>query len=289
MSFTCEVKVPRTPMSLAQIAKETLSIIDRGWYETRSGKRVELRTAVQAAVTGTRLYRPADVDRLLIGQREVPQGQGPKVLVTSETTTLAARRLVEQERVAHVLALNFASAKNPGGGFLGGAKAQEEDLARVSALYTCQLAQPAYYEANRATKSMLYTDHLIYSPGVPFFRDDRLELLDTPFFVSIVTSPAPNAGEAMRRDPGAGPNIHATLESRAGHILAVAADRRHRTLVLGAWGCGAFRNESTEVAAVFHRWLSGRFRNAFDHVIFAIHDRSRNRSTLGAFQHEFSP
>jgi len=212
----------------------------------------------------------------------------PNIQVTSETTTQAARRLVEQERAVHVLALNFASAKNPGGGLWGGAKAQEEDLARMSALYFCQREQPAYYEANRTSTSMLYTDYLIYSPDVPFFRDENLELLDAPFFVSIITSPAPNAGEALRRDPGATRNIHATLESRAGHILAVAEERGHRTLVLGAWGCGVFRNEPAEVAAIFHRWLSGHFRGIFDHVVFAIHDRSRDRSKLRAFQRQFS-
>src|SRR6185312_12808515 len=104
--------------------------------------------------------------------------------------------LVARECEPHVVALNFASAKNPGGGFLGGAKAQEEDLCRCSALYTCQLTQSAYYEVNRATSSMLYTDNIIYSPDVPFFRDDRLQLLDEPFTVSIITAPAPNAGQA---------------------------------------------------------------------------------------------
>jgi len=133
-------------MSLPRIANETLSIIDCGRYETRSGKRVDLRALVEAAVSGTILYRPVEVDRLLTGRKE-DQGPVPDIQVTSETTAQAARRLVEQERIAHVLALNFASAKNAGGGFLGGAKAQEEDIARVSALYPCQLAQPAYYKA----------------------------------------------------------------------------------------------------------------------------------------------
>lgn len=273
-------------MSLIRIANETLSIIDRGWYENRSGVRIELRAAVEAAVAGTRLYRPADVNRLLANRQDAP-ALVPDIQVTGETTAQAARRLIEQEGSAHVLALNFASAKNPGGGFLGGARAQEEALSRVSALYPCLLAQPAYYEANRATTSMLYTDHLIYSPDVPFFRDEHFELLDSPFLVSLITSPAPNAGEAMRRDSGAAFNIHATLESRAAHILAVASDMGHRHLVLGAWGCGVFRNEPTEVAAVFHQWLSGPFRGAFDQVVFAIYDRSRDRSTLAAFQRQF--
>ena len=107
---------------------------------------------------------------------------------------------MQAERVARVVALNFASAKNPGGGFLGGAKAQEEDLARSSALYACMRDQRAYYDANRHEPSLLYTDHMIYSPDVPFFRDDRLRFLEDPFLLSILTAPAPNAASNERRE-----------------------------------------------------------------------------------------
>src|SRR5262249_60941792 len=104
----------------------------------------------------------------------------------------AARRLYEDEGEQNAVALNFASARNPGGGFLGGAKAQEEDLARRSALYACLLTQRPYYDANRAERSLLYTDHIIYSPSVPFFRDRALDLVESPFCASIITAPAPN-------------------------------------------------------------------------------------------------
>jgi len=69
--------------------------------------------------------------------------------------------------------LNFASAKNPGGGFLGGGSAQEESLARSSGLFPCINQMQQMYETNRAYRSCLYTDHMIYSPRVPVFRDDE--------------------------------------------------------------------------------------------------------------------
>jgi len=266
-------------MSLAGVGKETVEISERGWYVAGAGVRVSIEDAVARAAGGTLLYRPGDYERL-----EPPAaGAGAVVIeVSAETTGAAARRLVEREGVSHVAALNFASAKNPGGGFLGGAKAQEEDLARCSALYRCQLTQPAYYQANRATSSMLYTDHLIYSPEVPFFRDERLELLPAPFTVAIITSPAPNAGEARQR--GEGPRVRETLERRAEHLLRVAAHHRHRTLVLGAWGCGVFKNDPREVADVFMRLLAAApFERAFARVVFAIYDRSQSRETFRAF------
>jgi uncharacterized protein (TIGR02452 family) len=272
-------------MSLAGVGKETVEISNRGWYLTSAGARVSIADAVARATAGTRLYRPGDYEQL--GPPEA-DGKAVTVEVTAETTAEAARRLAQRERVSLVAALNFASAKNPGGGFLGGAKAQEEDLARCSSLYTCQLTQPAYYEANRATRSMLYTDHLIYSPEVPFFRDERLELLSEPFTVSILTSPAPNAGEAHSR--GEGRHVRATLERRAAHVLRVAAHHRHRTLVLGAWGCGVFRNDPRDVADIFARLLSAEpFTRVFARVVFAIYDRSKSGATLRAFEERCAP
>jgi uncharacterized protein (TIGR02452 family) len=274
-------------MSLTDLAKHTLDVIAQGSYQSPSGATVVLRERIDAAVRGSVLYRPADLDALWA---RLPAGSGapPRVEVTAETTTAAARRLTQDERLFGVCALNFASAKNPGGGFLGGAKAQEEDLARCSALYPCLLAQREYYDANRAHDSMLYTDHLIYSPDVPFFRDDRLELLESPYLLSILTAPAPNAGEALRRDSSAGPAIRAVLSARAGKVLAVAAARGHRCLVLGAWGCGVFRNDPEQVAEIFATWLADpRFSGAFDRVIFAIYDRRPDQPALRPFASRF--
>jgi uncharacterized protein (TIGR02452 family) len=273
-------------MKLAGVGQETVEITKRGWYEAPSGARVSVADAVERAVRGTVLYRPGDHEALAAPRRVA--GGPATVTVTAETTAEAARRLVEREGAPHVAALNFASAKNPGGGFLGGARAQEEDLARSGALYACQIAQPDYYAANRAEGSLLYTDHLIYSPAVPFFRDERLALLEHPFAVSILTSPAPNAGEAQRRGEGAG--VHATLRRRAEQVLRVAAHHEHRALVLGAWGCGVFRNDPGMVAGVFAELLATpTFAAAFERVVFAIYDRTPSQTTLRTFTATLAP
>jgi uncharacterized protein (TIGR02452 family) len=85
-------------------------------------------------------------------------------------------RLVQEEGVDDPVVLNFASARNVGGGFLNGARAQEEDLARSCGLFRCLETQPEYYEVNRRTASLLYTDHIIYSPRVPWFRSGILSI-----------------------------------------------------------------------------------------------------------------
>ncbi|MDE7477756.1 MAG: TIGR02452 family protein, partial [Lachnospiraceae bacterium] len=86
------------------------------------------------------------------------------------STVDAIRKLANEGRNA-IGVLNFASAKNPGGGFLNGAMAQEESLAASSTLYRTLTAHEEYYQSNRAQSSMMYTDHAIYSPA----------LLDLPY------------------------------------------------------------------------------------------------------------
>src|SRR4029079_8799885 len=113
------------------------------------------------------LYTPAQASSITLKPTSAPRAA---IEVTDETTQIAARRLVESEGVTDLVLLNFASARNAGGGFINGAKAQEEDLCRCSGLYPCLMSQPGYYEANRNNRSAIYTDHLIYSPQVPLFR-----------------------------------------------------------------------------------------------------------------------
>ncbi|MEM7034097.1 MAG: TIGR02452 family protein, partial [Chloroflexota bacterium] len=208
--------------------------------------------------------------------------------VTAETTQVAAHRLVVEEGCDNVILLSYASARNPGGGFINGAKAQEEDLSRCSGLYPCLLTQPTYYEVNRTQKSLLYTDHIIYSPNVPWFRTKSRNLLDEVFLASVITAPAPNAGQHLRRNPNDWPSIERALRRRAGMVLAIAKDQGHRILLLGAWGCGVFRNDPAMVADAFGHWLTQPiFSRCFDRVVFAVYDPGREKKTLQAFQTRF--
>lgn len=263
-------------MDLTRVAEETLEILERRRYLAPSGRTVPLDLS---CVGTTRTWRPDELQALVDGAT-VDGATGPlraRVEVTSETTAAAARRLAAE---GPVLLRNFASALNVGGGFLRGARAQEEDLCRCSALYLCLQPQRAYYQANRAAGSDLYTDHMIVSPAVPFFRDDRLALLEAPFQATVLTAPAPCARQLdLAREA---PRLRAVFERRVGFLLALARALGHRRLVLGAWGCGAFRNDPALVAEVFARHLAGAA--GLEQVVFAVHDRTPGRRTLAAFQ-----
>ena len=264
-------------------AKETVAICEAGFYVAPSGKRVEIAAVIKNAVAGTMFYSPENPPQLKAGQIT----NATIIEVINETACEAIARL--QALGGHVGCLNFASAKNAGGGFLTGAQAQEEALARSSALYPCLLQAQQYYERNRANRSTIYLDLAIYSPLVPFFRNDDGVLLECPILASVITAPAPNAGAVMRNEPHNIGAIEPALRRRAGLVLRVAQTHGIESLVLGAWGCGVFRNDPIMVAKVFAELLgeTNQLRMAFRKVVFAVFDRTDVQKTFQAFQQVF--
>jgi uncharacterized protein (TIGR02452 family) len=270
-------------MGRAQTGRETVEVVERGSYVARSGRTVSIAAEVAHATSHTiALATGATFTR--------PQLRATRFEVTLETTARATQRLVvdEREPSEHTASLNFASAKNPGSGFLSGARAQEEDLARRSALYACQLTQKAHYDANRAHGTPVYTDSLLWSPLVPFFRDDRLVFVEQPWLVGVLTAPAPNMGAMLKRDATSRPVVEAALARRAAYVLQAFAHFDQRNIVLGAWGCGVFMNDPAFVASAFGNLLDGEFKGVFARVVFAIYDASVEKSTLRAFEQRFA-
>ncbi|MEV6342536.1 TIGR02452 family protein [Actinoplanes sp. NPDC051851] len=259
---------------LRALGREAVEIAERGSYSPSSGSGdVLIGERVRRAVDGTRLHLPGDV------LADGVAGTVPvRIEVTGETSLAAARRLGDG-----VACLNFASARNPGGGFLKGAQAQEESLARSSALYPCLLAAGDFYRFHRGERSLLYTDRVIYAPQVPVFRDDRGALIES-YPVSFLVSAAPNRAAIAREQPGELELVPAALARRADRVLRVAAAHGHRRLVLGAWGCGVFGNDPEQVAGVFRDALAGN--PYFEHVVFAVLDRGG--ATRAAFERSFT-
>ncbi|MFD7971032.1 TIGR02452 family protein [Streptomyces clavifer] len=270
---------------LRGIARETEAIVEAGHYRTPEGREVTIERALTAALSGTRLYGPEPVPVAVLDTDRTPV-----IEVTGESSLQAARRMTGSS-AGRVAVLNYASARNPGGGYLNGAQAQEEALCRGSALYVTLLRAPEYYAHHRAERSAFYTDRVIHSPGVPVFRDDRGRLLDTPYTAGFLTSPAPNAGVIRRREPEHAHGIPAALASRAERVLEVAAVRGYRRLVLGAWGCGVFQNDPAEVAGAFRALLAdgGRFAGHFEQIVFGVLDRDPDSAVRAAFTRILAP
>jgi uncharacterized protein (TIGR02452 family) len=270
------------------IALDNEAIVEAGFY-TCAETRVDIADAVEESCRGVRSYTPSDTKRLEREQAYRSAEHDTAFEVTPETSTQAAERLIRGEGESAVGVLNFASARNPGGGYLRGARAQEEDLCRCSALYTTLLQAPDYYDAHRTDRDTRYSHRVIYSPDVPAYRDNKSRLLPEPYQVSFLTSPAPNAGALRRSDPGALAGIRDLIVERAARVLAVALHHGVRVIVLGAWGCGVFANDPENVAGVFafHLGAGGAFAGRFERVVFAVYDTSAAQSTIEAFRDAF--
>lgn len=267
------------------LAKQTVEIVERGSYVSAGGRTVDIATAVSECRTGTRFFAPEDLKRI---RREVltlpAQGFSTTFAVVNETTLAGIARLVSSGK-GKVAALNFASAKNPGGGFLNGSQAQEESLARSSALHASLLCALEYYERHRASPSLLYSDAMIVSPECPIFRDDSGVLLDEPHVATFITSAAPNAGAAANNRPEELAQIPDVFQGRCEYVLALAASQGYTNLVLGAWGCGVFRNDPELVAGAFASHLrGGAWFGRFENVLFSVLDSSASQDTFSAFQ-----
>lgn len=274
----------------ARIAQETLAILEEGQYINGYDRRVSIDEDLKRAIQGSVLYRPDELPALREQVRQLqgaPKSAAAKIEVTGETTLAAASRLVVEEGRTDVVCLNFASAKNPGGGFLGGSQAQEESLARASGLYPCISQMNEMYDHNRKLRTCLYSDYMIYSPGVPVIRDDEDRLLAQYYTTSFITAPAVNAGVVKEREQADDQQIESAMKERIRYILDVAAMNGHRTLVLGAYGCGVFRNDPMDVARYFHDVLvQEKFRQSFERIVFAVLDRSAGQRIINAFREQ---
>ncbi len=263
----------------AALSSETMEIIENGCYLAPSGSVVNIEDSTFRAILDRVHYSP----ELRLPTPTV--GTHPTRLSTRNVTTLTAARSL-REAGHDVVALNFASAKNPGGGFLRGSNAQEESLARNSALYQCIVGSPMYDVHSKARDAM-YTSWALYAPQVPVFRDEDGTLLEEPWMCSFITCAAPNV-TALRE--------HGTLHTRAvtgafkeriNRILSIAAMHKHDAIVLGAWGCGVFGCDPDEVASLFDNALACRFRGVFSDVVFAVLDTTPERQMLMPFASRF--
>lgn len=189
-----------------------------------------------------------------------PRYDTPAEIIISQKRSFQAAAAYKGRRVC---VLNFASARNPGGGVERGASAQEESLCRTSTLFfnlTHESAQKDFYQPHNIRGNqeygMHYNDDCIYTPGVTVFKTDaafaeRMHERDW-FQVNVISCAAPN----LRND-----NMDALIfsdlqqihEKRLRRILSVAAAHENEVLILGAFGCGAFRNPPDVVAAAMKK------------------------------------
>ena len=186
-----------------------------------------------------------------------------------------------------VAALNFADGKKPGGWPEEGCLTQEENICRCSNMYEALISDKCnkkYYQVNRNNdRDGLCTDTVIYLPNVTIFKDDRVyRELESPFKYDIITCPAPSChlypNEALF-----------IYDRRIEQIVLSAIKNNVECLVLGAWGCGAFRQDKILIAQSFEA-IVDKYSGYFKSIVFAMKKTpgwNQKESAYNVFLNEF--
>ena len=209
--------------------------------------------------------------------------QDADLIVSKKRTYEAASAYKELKTAVH----NFASASNPGGGVTRGANAQEECLCRCSNLYFC-LNGPdmwnAFYMPHRQAHNPIHNDDIIFTPGIKVFKTDtsmpdKMQEKDW-YDVDVITCAAPNlreqpsngynSGDGDKKAMISGQELRKLHEKRLERILDVAVMNGEEAVILGAFGCGAFRNQPEIVAEAAANVIQN-YRKAFRVIEFAVY------------------
>ena len=210
-------------------------------------------TEIQATITEQKIYRGGDFQ---------PTNISSKIYLQAVDSVGAAKIFAKMGKKSCIL--NFASYKHPGGGFVNGSLAQEEALCYVSTLYPCIAHEEAFYAANNKDLNYgLYRNCAIYSPKVYFPPDD--------FFSDVITCPAPNN---YKYSTVSEKDMYNALVERIKFMYGVVAQYDVDVLIVGAWGCGVFRQNPITVAKLLKQYKD---YSGVQRVICAVPDEnSRN-------------
>ena len=185
-----------------------------------------------------------------------------------------------------ILVLNLANAVSPGGGVRRGAKAQEEDLCRKSSLLLSLESRNArpYYEYNKSLHTYMGSDAVMIHPQVEIIKDEKGDLLPETVVVAVMTCAAPMLRYGLE---GLSQTQYETMVyDRITGMLKVAAYLGYKHLILGAFGCGAFRNNPECVARGFELAIKD-FEGQFEEIVFAIYHQPNELRNFQIFAQVF--
>lgn len=261
-------------MNLIDVTKETLNILNTGYYDL-NGKKIIL-TVNPKDFEMVRVIKPTDVLYYINEIRNIQSNSLGKIII-DELDTFDSARI---NGTGRTVVLNFANAFYPGGGFLKCSLAQEESLCRCSSLYASISSDSAriMYEYNNANKCPQGSDYMLLSENVVVFRNSKdLSLLLEPFQVDVITFAAPNL--YYEAHYASDTEVATIFQDKIDKLLAVLASFKYDTIILGAWGCGAFGNDAKKVADYFYNSLVIKnFVQYFKKIVFSIYTGAKIKS-----------
>lgn len=241
---------------LVECFQDTLKICFNGILQEETEKAIQSNKVYKEGFTAEKRNKKYNAD----------------IIVESNTSFNAAKAYQQYGKVA---VLNFANPHNPGGGIHNGAMAQEECLCRSSNLYLCisnDNVYNDYYLYNKNIGHHFFSDRLIYTKDVTVFKDDSYVPQIMPknewFNVDVITCAAPYIAKRKYTNKTA---LKELFKSRIKNVFESAIDNGVEVIVLGAFGCGAFKNPPEVVAKAFHEVIDeNNYNDYFKKVVFAI-------------------
>lgn len=214
------------------------------------------------AITSCRIYMPEGMED------RKSQPVKSRQMFINEDTVNALFSIRDYEKASPVCILNFASFKFPGGMYMNGSYAQEEALCHSSTLYNVLSGfenKTGYYEFNRKNLNRgLYQHRAVYAKDILFF--DPLKK-DGPLHADVLTCAAPNRSIMEKYHSFTGEENSRTLKERIGFIRQIAERNGVKTLILGAWGCGVFRQDAKEIAKLMHEEFA---ETSIPNIVYAV-------------------
>lgn len=200
--------------------------------------------------------------------------------IVSIINTDSVSAAVEYSKYGKTCILNMASYKRPGGGVHNGARAQEECLFRCSNLI--HVVPNSFYP--------LEENEALYTKDAIFFKDKDYDYME-PITCDVVTIAAINLNENAKYDPVQNVTDYRKLtKDKIRLMISLAAQNGVKNLILGAWGCGVFKNDPKTMSQYFSEVLVGEgYSVDFDNIVFAIiNDHNSVGNNFNIFNSQFN-
>jgi uncharacterized protein (TIGR02452 family) len=282
-------------MTLIERRKANIEIFEntKELYETVP----KLKESITDSISMQRYYSKDEIISNVFTRNVQPAN----VIVSEKRSFEAAKAYSETGK--RVCVLNFADWLTPGGWVLKGSSAQEESLCRCSTLYPCitdDSMNKQFYAPHKAERKkpmhILHNDDVIYTPGVIVFKSDIEfpEMLNKSewYSVDVITCAAPRlrlrtadqkklgtTDEILDIDSN---SLARILSSRITRILDIAVSNEVEVIILGAFGCGAFKCPPEIVAKAFNDAIQNYLYN-FETIEFPIFHRKSEDDTYTTF------
>jgi uncharacterized protein (TIGR02452 family) len=270
-----------------KVFMDTLSSLQNGYYISPNGTKHDLTKEIAAGRQGLTMYMDGGPQR-----QHNPQYD---TLIMADSRDCINLALMYKKMGCNPALLDMAADRVPLGDPYDGARAQEEEMSRRSTL--AAILDPNYQHKN----DNLYPIHKkvgdkggYYLPCVKLIADGYstgYQYLDQPDSVAVLVSAAYRKPELDMQDKK-NPKIkdQTVVDNTREKIrtqLKMAFDHGHDTVILSAFGCGAFGNPPRQIAEMYMDVINKEFPCCFKYIIFSIfddHNTGREHNPEGNFK-----